>query len=105
MPVSNNENTPSKNLYTNEERHELAQMARGLRRVKRQLLLMEAGEPQSPRNSVLGLRELLVKAVSPPPSPSRERNVRLSSIPFDFTLARSNSFDSSTRTASELAGA
>ena len=80
-------------LYTREERHELAQLARGLRRVKRQLLLMQVEEPQTPATN---LRELLVRAAcvdpnnrSAPSSPTRRSR---SSGSFDLA---SNSPDSS----------
>jgi hypothetical protein len=50
----------SSQIHTQEERQELAQLARGLRRVKRQLLLMQVGEPpQTPEES---FRVLLMKA-------------------------------------------
>jgi hypothetical protein len=50
----------SSKIHTQEERQELAQLARGLRRVKRQLLLMQVGEP--PQTPVESFRVLLMKA-------------------------------------------
>jgi hypothetical protein len=105
-PMKSNEakaghlNDSSSNMYTREERHELTQLARGLRRVKRQLLLMQVEEPQT---HVGSLRDILVKVAygdssnrSMPSSPSRRIH---SSGSFDLNSASSGSFDLNSATS------
>ena len=79
--------------YTQQERKELAQLARGLRRMKRQLFLKQVEEPQ---DSVTCLRELLIRAASQNSS-SRSMSSSLRSH-----SQSSQSFDLSLSSVSEL---
>ena len=60
--------------FNDQERQELTQMARSLRRMKRQLLLKHVEESQKPADS---LQSLLLRAAynSPPSSPRAPRTV------------------------------
>lgn len=63
MCTSNVEKQDPKSFtsYSQEERQELLSMARGLRRMKRQMLLKQVEKPQSPVDS---FRSLLARAVA-----------------------------------------